>query len=194
MPKAGCALGSRTAYLPSALLTTTAYSLRNRCHAASTGGQIHGALFRSEDLEALVAAFQREGEMRDKEERRVALKRQQFEDSMVRTNTAVASRAGQKEKQTGQLEVGETDKKRPKLEKKSKQTLFACNQAKRAVEGFRSSHWSVSRQQTASPAFLSSTGHESRRPSCSVPTWPIFHPAVRTPRCITPKTLGTCRP
>lgn len=59
-------------------------SLRNRRFVASTGGQLHGALFRSEDLEALAAAFRREGEMREKEERRVALKRQQFEDSMVK--------------------------------------------------------------------------------------------------------------
>eukprot|EP00752_Nemacystus_decipiens_P014275 g12696.t1 len=56
-----------------------------------TYAQIHGALFRSEDLEALAAAFMREGELREKEERRMALKRQQFEDSMAeRRSGAIA--------------------------------------------------------------------------------------------------------
>ncbi|CAN0281875.1 unnamed protein product, partial [Ectocarpus sp. 12 AP-2014] len=47
-------------------------------------GQVHAALFRSQDLEALVAAFMREGELREKDERRIALKRQQFEESMAK--------------------------------------------------------------------------------------------------------------
>ncbi|CAM9303164.1 unnamed protein product [Ectocarpus fasciculatus] len=47
-------------------------------------GQVHAALFRSQDLEALVAAFKREGELREKDERRIALKRQQFEESMAK--------------------------------------------------------------------------------------------------------------
>lgn len=52
--------------------------------------KVHGALFRREDLEALAAAFEREGEMREKEERRIALKREQFEESMVsKQSTAV---------------------------------------------------------------------------------------------------------
>ncbi|CAM9682876.1 unnamed protein product, partial [Ectocarpus sp. 13 AM-2016] len=33
-----------------------------------TYGQVHAALFRSQDLEALVAAFMREGELREKDE------------------------------------------------------------------------------------------------------------------------------
>lgn len=79
-------------------MTVACLSLRRRRCVASPGDQIHGALFRSEDLEALAAAFQREGEMREKEERRMALKRQQFEDSMVRA--VVACRGGRKERQT----------------------------------------------------------------------------------------------
>lgn len=70
------------------VFTVACVSLRDRWFVGSTGGQIHGALFRSEDLKALAAAFQREEEMREKEERRMALKRQQFEDSMVRTVVA----------------------------------------------------------------------------------------------------------
>ncbi|CAM9821927.1 unnamed protein product, partial [Ectocarpus sp. 4 AP-2014] len=49
-----------------------------------TYGQVHAALFRSQDLEALVAAFMREGELRENDERRIALKRQQFEESMAK--------------------------------------------------------------------------------------------------------------
>ncbi|CAN0464748.1 unnamed protein product, partial [Ectocarpus sp. 8 AP-2014] len=49
-----------------------------------TYGQVHAALFRSQDLEALVAAFKREGELREKDELRIALKRQQFEESMAK--------------------------------------------------------------------------------------------------------------
>lgn len=46
--------------------------------------QVHGALFRADELGALVAALERDGELREKDDARIALKRQQFEDSMVR--------------------------------------------------------------------------------------------------------------
>ena len=45
--------------------------------------QVHQALFPAEELEALVQEFRRNEEMQEKEEDRVALKRQQFEDSLV---------------------------------------------------------------------------------------------------------------
>lgn len=45
--------------------------------------QVHQALFPVEELEALASEFRRDEEMREKEEGRVALKRQQFEESLV---------------------------------------------------------------------------------------------------------------
>lgn len=47
--------------------------------------QIHGALFPPEEADALIKALGRDEEMRQKAEQRQALKRQQFEDSMVRS-------------------------------------------------------------------------------------------------------------
>lgn len=45
--------------------------------------QVHQALFPVEELEALESEFRRDEEMREKEEERVAVKRQQFEESLV---------------------------------------------------------------------------------------------------------------
>ena len=62
--------------------------------APFAGRQIHGALFRKADLEALAVASQRDREMREKEDRRMALKRQKFEDSMVRVWPAMVRLCG----------------------------------------------------------------------------------------------------
>lgn len=60
------------------------FLFRTLLHLYASTQKVHGKLFRAGDLDALTAVLGREDTLREKEERRIALKRQQFEDSMVR--------------------------------------------------------------------------------------------------------------